>query len=239
MPVIPSIESAHRWPKQSLPAGVWRASERPPAPVTVHSSGYDELNAWLPGGGWPIGALVEVLHDAPGCGELSLAAPALAALSIARPIALLNPPGVPNSTAWQQWGVAPQRLWWLHPKQLTDAWWCAETVLRSRTFGALLAWVDPADPAALRRLHASAQDSQTLVFLFRPAQATHTFSPSPLRLHITPTALQQVAVQVLKAKGPKPVAPLLLDNDSQRVSLCRRFFRMPHVDGHSTLAVAR
>lgn len=238
MPVITSSASVDRGPKR-LPAGVWRASERSPAPLAVHGSGHDELNAWLPGGGWPLGALIEILHDAPGCGELSLAASALAALPATRPIALLRPPGVPNSIAWKQWQVSPERLWWLHPKRLTDAWWCAETVLRSRTFGALLAWVDPVDPAALRRLHASAQDSQALVFLFRPAQAARGFSPSPLRLQIAPTASQQVAVQILKAKGPKPAAPLLLDHDKHRISALHRPFRIPHVDGHSTLAVAR
>lgn len=238
MPSITSVEPIDRRFKQ-LPPGVWRASERSPAPLVVRSSGYDDLDLWLPGGGWPVGALVEILHDAPGCGELSLAIPALAALPLTRPIALLGPPGIPNITAWQQWQVAPEQLWWLHPKQLTDAWWCAETVLRSRTFGALLAWVDPVDPAALRRLHACAQDSQTLVFLFRPVQAAHLFSPSPLRLQIAPTSSHQVAVQILKAKGPKPAEALLLTSDHHRISPLHSLFGMPHVDGHSTLAVAR
>jgi protein ImuA len=46
----------------------------------VLASGHAALDAQLPGGGWPVGALTELLLPHPGVGELRLLAPALAAL---------------------------------------------------------------------------------------------------------------------------------------------------------------
>ncbi|MCX8004215.1 MAG: hypothetical protein N2688_04540, partial [Burkholderiaceae bacterium] len=61
---------------------VWRAGDLPAADaVGVVSSGHTALDAELPGGGWPLAALTELLFDAPGFGELSLLLPALARCS--------------------------------------------------------------------------------------------------------------------------------------------------------------
>lgn len=217
-----------------LPAGVWRASEQVIAPNRTHKTQHQTLDAWLPGGGWPVGSLVEILADAPGCGEIALIAPALAALPTQRPIVLLKPPGVPNTLAWQQWQISSQRLWWLHPKTLSDAWWSAETVLRARAFAALMAWVDPIDDKALRRLHACAQDTDTLMFLFRPTSVAKQFSPSPLRLALTPGAAGCVAIDIIKCKGNKPDAPLKLTLKPETLLATGDC----HVDGHRTLAMA-
>ena len=45
--------------------------------VTTISTGFAELDQCLPGGGWPMGSLIEILHDICGIGELSLLLPAL------------------------------------------------------------------------------------------------------------------------------------------------------------------
>lgn len=217
-----------------LPAGVWRASEQAVAPSRTHQSHHAALDAWLPGGGWPQASLIEILADAPGCGELALVAPALATLPTQRPIVLLNPPGIPNALAWQQWQIPSQRLWWLHAKTLPDAWWSAETVLRGRAFAALLAWVDPIDESALRRLHGCVQDADTLMFLFRPKSAAKQFSPCPLRLALTPTAAGNLSIEIIKCKGNKPSEPIPLTlNHAGQFG-----FGDAHVDGHRTLAMA-
>ena len=49
------------------------------------ASGYPALDAELPGGGWPRGALIDLMHERPGIGELALLLPVLAALTTARP----------------------------------------------------------------------------------------------------------------------------------------------------------
>src|SRR5271169_5236668 len=61
-------------------AGLWHADDLAHAAAAECApSGFAGLDAQLPGGGWPQGQLVELLHDDPGIGELSLLAPALAA----------------------------------------------------------------------------------------------------------------------------------------------------------------
>ncbi|HRG72580.1 MAG TPA: SOS cell division inhibitor SulA, partial [Thauera aminoaromatica] len=56
-----------------LPAGsVWQASRLAGAAGAVLPTGFSALDAELPGGGWPAGALIELLADRPGVGELSL-----------------------------------------------------------------------------------------------------------------------------------------------------------------------
>lgn len=219
-----------------LPSGVWRASEQDSANVRTSCTGYDPLNEWLPGAGWPLGNLIEILTDAPGSGELGLIAPALVQLPTKRPIVLLNPPGVPNTASWQQWQIASERLWWLAPKTLSDSWWSAETVLRSQAFAALLAWIDPIDDHALRRLHSCAQSSQTLVFVFRPQTAAQHFSPCPLRLLLKPDPDGALSVTLLKSKGRKPAIPIVLALRSTRHISSGEALR---VDGYRALALAR
>jgi len=60
---------------------LWRASQVGGAATRCTATGFDALDAQLPGGGWPHGVLTELLLAQPGIGELRLLAPALAALS--------------------------------------------------------------------------------------------------------------------------------------------------------------
>jgi hypothetical protein len=59
---------------------VWRAGELGSASVQTIATAYAALDAVLPGGGWPQGALIEVLQPQAGVHEWGLVAPALAAL---------------------------------------------------------------------------------------------------------------------------------------------------------------
>ena len=56
---------------------VWRGGDRHATTPTL-ASGHRELDAVLPGGGWPLQALPEICHARPGLGELSLMLPAFA-----------------------------------------------------------------------------------------------------------------------------------------------------------------
>jgi protein ImuA len=56
---------------------VWRGNRLAEAPLPAVPSGFATLDAELPGGGWPRGALTELLVDSAGFGELSLLIPAL------------------------------------------------------------------------------------------------------------------------------------------------------------------
>jgi len=61
---------------------LWRAGGTTGARRSVVPSGFAALDAQLPGGGWPHPALIEVLNDRPGIGELSLFLPALRFLTV-------------------------------------------------------------------------------------------------------------------------------------------------------------
>ncbi len=64
----------------ALHPAVWRAAQLGGGPPRVCPTGFDALDAQLPGGGWPQGVLTELLLAQPGIGELRLLAPALAAI---------------------------------------------------------------------------------------------------------------------------------------------------------------
>src|SRR5678809_1285304 len=74
--------------------------------VAALSSGFQDLDEELPGGGWPRQGLTEVLNDRPGVGELALILPALAALTRAgKRAVLVAPPHVPYAPALAAAGV--------------------------------------------------------------------------------------------------------------------------------------
>src|SRR5437762_12848236 len=88
-----------------LSRSVWRGGALSLAAPAV-ASGFAELDRELPGGGWPAGALTEILGRREGIGELELVLPALAALSWAgKRIVWLAPPHLPYAPALAAAGV--------------------------------------------------------------------------------------------------------------------------------------
>jgi protein ImuA len=74
-------------------------------------SGFDALDLQLPGGGWPTGALTELLLPQPGVGELRLLAPLLAALQRAqRSVVWFDPPAMPCAAGLAELGLDMRRL---------------------------------------------------------------------------------------------------------------------------------
>ncbi|VVE73853.1 damage-inducible protein [Pandoraea captiosa] len=93
-------------PLSSLPAGLWRASELAHCHRAGHATGFAELDAELPGAGWPHGAVTELLSEHPGIGEWRLLAPALRALTQAgKPVMVIGPPMLPYAPALAGWGI--------------------------------------------------------------------------------------------------------------------------------------
>ena len=185
---------------ETIHASLWRGSELARAYGKTIDTGYAALSAELPGGGWPIGALVELLVQQPGIGEMRLLKPALVAAS-KRPVALLQAPHVPNSLAFSYMGLPLDKLMMLRAPKTADALWCAERVLNARSCGALLFWQQHIRSEALRRLHLAAQATETLLILVRPLAAAQDSSPAALRLAVRP-ADSGIVVDVVKRRGP-------------------------------------
>lgn len=198
----------------SLPAGVWQANRLGHAGVASLSSGFAPLDAQLPGDGWPLGVCTELIAPEPGIGELRLLVPALRQLTRERKVViLLGPPHVPYAPALAAFGINLDYLIIVQATQAADRLWAVEQVLRSASFGALLAWLPHGRtrPEHLRRIQLAAQGARGPVFLFRPLPAQFESSPAPLRLLLLPRPQQQLSVQILKRRGPLLAQPLLID----------------------------
>lgn len=202
-------------------AHVWRADDLAHAGAECQPSGFAALDAELPGGGWPQGQLIELLHDDPGIGELSLLAPALAAQAQAgRACVWVLPSGhdsrpatLPYPPALIEAGLDPSSSIFVRPEAGREAWWAVEQSLRAAHLGALVAWLPAftagSDFHALRRLHLLAQRHRALLFVIRPARCAGTASPAALRLQLS-CAGGQLGVTLLKRRGRPLIEPVTL-----------------------------
>lgn len=208
-----------------LHPALWRAhGSREQAGSSAVASGFVALDAELPGGGWPVRVLTELLLAQPGLGEIRLLAPALAALARGgRSVMLFDPPAELSATALAQLGWPPGQCIVVrgrdgvrHPSLRrhlpgADVCWALEQVLRSGQAGAVLAWLGAAArPDALRRLQLAAQSHEGPAFLLRELAERIRPSPAPLRLSLHTAGPDELAVQVVKRRGPAMSRPLHL-----------------------------
>ncbi len=197
--------------------GVWRGDSLRPVDEApggrAQPSGHPALDAQLPGGGWPRGAMSEVLLAGQGRPEWPLLLPALAG-AVARPgqVVLVAPPFEPFVPVLHAAGLPAGRLCWVAPpadgRDAAAAWAC-EQALRCRDVLAVLAWLPAAHPDMLRRLQLAAAQRGPLLWVFRPEFRRLQASPAPLRLWVRPGegdgALQ---VHVLKRRGAPLLSPV-------------------------------
>lgn len=198
----------------ALPAAVWRAARLDTSRIASIPSEYPALDTQLPGGGWPLGMLTELITREPGIGELRFLVPLLRRLSREHKVViLLGPPHAPYAPALASFGIDLDYLIIIDAPQAADRLWAVEQTLKSASFGALLAWLPQARtrPEHLRRMQLAAQAAQGPVFLFRELAAQFESSPAPLRLLLLPRPNAQLSVQLLKRRGPVLARPLLLE----------------------------
>lgn len=180
--------------------GVWRRASSAAPALRTQATGCAELDGLLPGGGWPLGALSEILFTQDGLGEFSLLMPALAELTQRRRrVVFVAPPYVPYAPALQNHGVDLNFVTQIQA-DAGDSSWSAEQCLRSGGCGAVLCWLFKSDYAQLRRLQLAAETGGTLGFVFRPAAAAHNPSPSGLRL-LVDNDRETTHIEVLKCRG--------------------------------------
>ena len=164
--------------------GIWRRSAAAKPHVRALPTGLPALDALLPGGGWPCGALTEILFEYDGLGELALLMPALAELTQRRQrVVFVAPPYIPYAPALDAYGLDLNYVVQLETTAAEGAW-SAEQCLRSGSCGAVLGWLHEGDYTQLRRLQLAAESGDALAFLFRPAQAAGKSSPAALRLQL-------------------------------------------------------
>lgn len=143
--------------KRALPdlAHVWRAGELGSASLQTVGTGYAALDEVLPGGGWPQGALIEVLQPQAGLHEWGLIAPALAAMQLASPdqlMVLVGAPYLPFGPALGARQLNMQRLLCVQAGQANQGkapalLWATREALQCADVGAVLAWLPDARSA--------------------------------------------------------------------------------------------
>lgn len=194
---------------------VWCAADLAgPGGATV-ATGHALLDAQLPGGGWPVGAISEILQVQGGENDWRLVLPALARLKhrVSGPVVLVGAPHVPFGPGLASQGLDARGLLWLNTAASAARLWSAEQALRCAAVAAVLAWLPQVRAEQLRRLQTAAQAHGKLLFVMRPAQARAESSPAVLRLLVSNPSLAQEAVggaastdallvQILKRRGP-------------------------------------
>lgn len=183
-------------------ARLFRAGQQRPASIEALPTGLAELDAALPWGGLPRGALTEILLAQDGLGEMRLLLPALARLSRSERILMVAPPYTPYAPALAAAGIALSHLAWVKADP-GQALWATEQALRAGCLGAVLAWNAQGDDRALRRLQLAADSGKAYGVLIRPLRHAANASPAALRLVIE-TREGQPCLRVLKCRGAMP-----------------------------------
>jgi cell division inhibitor SulA/protein ImuA len=187
--------------------GIWRAHEL--ADVKARSTGHMALDALLPGGGWPIGALTELIPLIEGIGEVALLQMSLKRLcDEKRHIVFVHPPYIPYAPALLSAGLLLPRVLWIDAAHDEDAHWAAEQTLREGAAGAVLLWSHAVADRPLRRLQLAAEAGESLAFIYRPVVTLNSASPAALRIVLRP-APAALGVEVLKVRGGRGGAVVL------------------------------
>lgn len=189
-------------PAELLASGlIWQADRLASPARPGWPTGFPALDAELPGGGWPRDAIIELISDRPGIGELQLMLPMLRSAPPARWAAWVAPPFLPYAPALAASGFDLGRLLLIRPHDHARSIWATRQALNSGACHAVALWSRSIDASALRRLQLAAEASATPLFLYRPDAAARSPSPAALRLQLLPRP-DGLGVVILKRKGP-------------------------------------
>ena len=192
---------------------LWRGGRRHHRLPTL-PTGHERLDQALPGGGWPLGALTELLVTRDGVGELSLLLPTLAEVCRQGGWAVfVDPPWTPYPPAMRGHGIDLARVLVVDTQDARESLWACEQALRGVRGGVVLSWLRGGRHQArfthLRRLQLAARSGRKGAFLFRPAEVAGQATPAAMRLHLAADE-QDLCLTVLKARGLHAGAQLRL-----------------------------
>lgn len=203
MPAPRSCQPFDTWTLPiSVRESVWLGEDLVQQGHPTVPTGFDLLDASLPGGGWPTRALTEVLTaQAPLC-EWRLLGKCLPSLvEDGGKILLVSPPQQPHAGGLAQLGVPADRIVWIQAKTPAERLWVTEQLVKSNPRGAILSWLPQARADQIRRLQVHAQSCESPVFLFRPVTAQREASPAPLRTLVSLGSGWNIDVRILKRRG--------------------------------------
>lgn len=181
--------------------GIWRGNELSGVALSSIPSGFAELDCELPGGGWPRGALTEILYDREGIGEVSLLAPALTKLSREEAwVAFVDPPYLPYAPALAGSNIDLSKIVLVRTHSSNEGMWAMEQALRSGSCTAVLGFMPHCNERGLRRMQAAAEAGKCLAVCFAHSHHASRASPAALRVKLAPQR-QGTLVQIIKRRG--------------------------------------
>lgn len=176
----------------------------------VFPTGYAQLDAALPGGGWPLGDMVEVLQPPAVHMEWRLVMPALIQMQRLgqsnpaglRRIVLVGAPHLPFAPTLRDQGLSLADMLTVFADDPARRLWACEQALLCPGVGAVLAWLPAVPVSALRRLQYAAASANRLFWMFRLLAQADQPSPAMLRLALESGQDEHgMQVRVLKRRG--------------------------------------
>jgi len=189
---------------------LWRGCEMAGQGTHGHPTGYPELDAILPGQGWPNRGKVEIVSSSWGMGELQLLIPLMRSIAEqGKWILWISPPYLLYAPALVQAGINTEQILVLDLNtSCKDALWSMEKALQTESCGLVLAWQNWLPGKVLRRLQLAADVGDTIGILFQRHVSKHSLSPLCLKIknHFPEDSQNQAESQytkidVLKARG--------------------------------------
>lgn len=176
-------------------------------------TGHAALDAALPGRGWPVGEMTELLTDCSGQGELSLLMPLLAGVEADGNWRIwVAPPHMPGVSALAAAGVPTRQLIVVRADTAGERVWAIRQALRSGVCSVVIGWIDRVDNALLRRLQLAVREAAIPLLLFRPLQQVQQASPAALRLQLSTRAAGVLRIDILKRRGAPANQPIYLQD---------------------------
>ncbi|WP_144393787.1 translesion DNA synthesis-associated protein ImuA [Pleionea sediminis] len=192
---------------------VWQAS-RSERSRPVIETGFSKLDALLHDGGWPQGALTELLLETHGVGELRLLAPLLKRLSQESGfLVLVDPPFTPYGPALAMMGIDISKLFVVQTCRVNRKVWAAYQALTSRACATVLVWFDGKAPYKneIRKLSLGAREGQCWGIIFRQVDASEHPSSARLRMTLFAEKSGRCHLTILKQAGGWSGQQLTLD----------------------------
>ena len=181
--------------------------------TTVVSSGSQELDDILPGGGFLPGQLIEWLGEGHGSGAGTLALQAAwQAVSLGGMLAVLDHAKFFFPPAASTLGIDLDRLLLLRSGSAQEEFWALDQLLRSPEVAATWVSLGHCDDRHFRRLQLSAEQGGTLGCLVRSSRMLGRPSWAHLQLLVRPVPLQglvppgnplrQLEITIIRCQGP-------------------------------------
>ncbi len=192
---------------------IWRADAENRQQRAL-KTGIADLDALLPGGGWPLAALSEILLPETGTSELRVVLPALAQQTADDGwAALVAPPQIPYAVALTGRGVNLARLLLVEPEAQTgkrpaDKLWAAEQILRSGQCRLVICWPGKISARQKHRLQLAAETGDSCCITVLPNSYDEP-SCAALKLQLR-HGENGLRLHVLKTRGGRPGRECLL-----------------------------